>query len=84
MAELIEHILSLPKAEKWRIFSVLAEALRKEADQAENAEIPAWQIDLALKAREEIESGKVKPMSHTQFWSAVDARLDQIEKQAGT
>lgn len=79
MAELIEQILSLPKTEKWRIFSVLAEALRNEAD-----EIPAWQIDLAVKARKDLETGKVKPISHAQFWAAIDAKVDQLENQTGS
>ena len=81
MAELINQILALPRAEKWQILAILAEELRNE-EEGNTQEIPGWQIDLAVKALKEVEEGKVKPLSHEQFWTAIDAKVEQLESQA--
>ena len=78
MAELINQILALPRSEKWHIFAILAEELRSE-EIVIPQEIPLWQIDLAQKAKSDIESGKVTPWSNEQFWAAIDAKVEQLE-----
>lgn len=78
MAELINQILALPRAEKWRIFAILAEQLRVEEEKS--LSIPQWQIRLAEEALKDVETGKVKPVEKEQFWAEIDAKIEQLEK----
>ncbi len=80
MAELINLIRSLPRAEKWQLFTILAEELRSE-EVGSDSSVPEWQIELAVQARHEVENGKVSPLNQEQFWAAIDAKVEQLESQ---
>ena len=82
MAELINQILALPRSEKWHILTILTEVLRNE--EKENSDkIPDWQIGLAAQSLEQIEQSKVKPLTQEQFWAAIDAKVEQLERRTG-
>jgi hypothetical protein len=78
VAELIKHILALPRSEKLQIIALLAIELQKEEGEMSET-IPQWQVDLAKETLDEIESGKIKALEHEAFWAEVDAKVEKLE-----
>ena len=77
MGDLVPQILALPRSEKLQLIALLALELQKEEPDA--LHVPSWQVELARKALEEIQSNQVQTIDHGSFWAAVDAKLEQLE-----
>ena len=77
MAELIKQILSLPRSEKWQVFTLLAEALREE--EGFEWDIPDWQLEMAQEAERSVGNGEVKTNSKEIFWKEIDELVDSLK-----
>jgi putative addiction module component (TIGR02574 family) len=71
VAELLEHALTLPEADRAELSELLAASLDSEPDVLH----PAWASELRRRAAE-VDSGQVRPVAWEEVRRQVQADLD--------
>ena len=77
MAELLNQIFSLSKAEQLQLMAAMIDHLRDE-----EVIIPSWQQKLAKDALNEVETNPSKLILSKDFWDSIDAKLEELENNA--
>ncbi|MEZ4847269.1 MAG: addiction module protein [Bacteroidia bacterium] len=70
MAELVEQILSLPKAVRLKIAMQILLSIQEEESNS-----PDWHLDELDKFQKELSDGKVKYYSEEEFWAEARKRV---------
>ena len=70
MAELVEQILSLPKAIRLKIAMQILMSIHEEENHSQD-----WHLDELDKFQKELVKGKVKYFSEEEFWAEARKRI---------
>ena len=79
MAELIDHILTLPRVEQLRLVAAVIAHLEEAEQQKPFSHLPAWQAQLAAEALAELKEEETRALSDETFWREVDLHIEGLE-----
>ncbi len=79
MAELIDHILALPRVEQLRLVAAVISHIEEAERQKPLSHLPEWQVQLAEEALAELKGEETRALSDETFWREVDLHIEALE-----
>ena len=73
MSDAVQHILSLPKAERLRIAMEILRSI-----EAKDAGFPDWQLQRAQEAQQQADTEPASTLTEAAFWRQVDEKIKSI------